>query len=149
MWVIARGRETKSGWPHGSMDTRSIGIGSTVRDLSTGIPGRGCRRQSGSWRESDGERWYGGTSGSNGRWWFWDLYCDDPAGLGSMECGPLGVSLSIGGGYCKGDGDSARAKLDEPISDTKNAAVLDPYDIDCELVGPFPSVDTLWRFLGV
>jgi hypothetical protein len=84
----------------------------------------GCRRQSESWRECDEERWYGGTSGSNGRWWFWDLYCDDPAGIGSIECGPLGINLCIGGGYCKDDEESVTAKLDEPISDTTNAAVL-------------------------
>ena len=123
--VIARGSDTKSGWLHGSMGKCSIGIGSTVRDLSTDIPDRGCRRQSESWRECGEDRWYGGTSGSNGKW-FCDLYCDDPAGIGSIECGPLGVNLSIEGGYCNDEGDAGMAKLDEPISGNRNAAVLDP-----------------------
>jgi len=53
------------------------------------------------------------------------LYCDDPAGIGSIECGPL-VDLYIEGGYCKDEGDRGMAKLDEPISDSRNAPVLDP-----------------------
>lgn len=108
------------------MGTCSIGIGSTVRDLSTDMLDRGCRRQSESWRVCDGERRYVETSESNGRWWFCDLYCNDPAGIGSIECGPLGVNLCIDGGYCKDGGDSAMAKLDEPISDNRYGAVLDP-----------------------